>query len=271
VLSEIDLDRAEALTVELADWAITRIGRDRPAPEETSTKAHLADWVTRVDVAVEAHTRQVLERVFPDHAVIGEEMGGDEPDDDRPRWYLDPIDGTTNFVHGLPGYTFSLALADTGGLAAGVVADPSTGDVFRARRGLGARRNDALISCSTTTTLLGGVVLMELLGYELWTGQTELLTSLADTGCVTRILGSSALTISSVAAGRAAAACFGNANPIDVAAAVLIAKESGARIVAGAGIHPVLAGPLRASRRGLLVAAPGVTDEVLGLWAGPPH
>jgi myo-inositol-1(or 4)-monophosphatase len=269
VLSEDDLDRAEALCLEVAQWAIARIGRNRPAAADTSTKADLADWVTNVDVAVERHTRERLAHAFANHVVIGEEMGGTEPGDGRPRWYVDPIDGTTNFVHGLPGYTYSLALADDGGLATGVLADPSTGDVFRARRGRGAWRNETRLRCPPTTNLVGGIVTMELANYRLWPGQQDLMAALEETKCVTRIIGSSALTIASVAAGRAAAACLGGANPIDVAAAVLIAAESGARVVPGAGVHPVLGGSPRVERTGLLVAAPGVADEMISLWAGP--
>lgn len=255
----------------LGRWAISEVGRRRPEAAGVRTKAHAADWVTSVDVSVERHAREVLAEEFPGHAVVGEELGGEDPADGRPCWYLDPVDGTTNFVHGLPGYSFSLAVADEAGLAAGVVAVPFTGEFFSAVRGQGAWLDGERLACSPAETLVGGMVLFELAGYRIWPGLPELMAGLEERSCVVRVLGSSALTLASVGAGRAAAACFGGCHPIDCAAGVLVAREAGARLIAGSDVHPAFRGnseDMSAARPGLAVAAPGIAGEVLQIWGG---
>src|SRR5690606_35568940 len=113
-------------------------------PANATTKAHPVDWVTSVDQAVERHVRQELVARFPDHQVVGEEYGATaRPAGGAPAvtWYLDPIDGTTNYVHGVPWVAFSLAAADERGAVVGVVADVHRGEVFSAIRGGGSFRN----------------------------------------------------------------------------------------------------------------------------------
>lgn len=247
---------------DLARWAMER---NRSRPEEVSTKSGPSDFVTSTDLAIERHVRDVLEAAFPEHAVIGEELGGAEPGDDRPRWYVDPIDGTTNFVHDLPGYTFSLAVADESGLVAGVVADSSRAELYRARRGGGATLNGRPVQASSATSLTGGAFTTELRNCVPWPGLTDLMERLGSVGCVTRILGSSALSIASVGAGRADAGIISHAHPIDVSAAVLIAREAGARIVVGTGAHPVYHGEVRLPGSTLVAVAPGVAGHLLDL------
>lgn len=268
VLSERELAHASEVAVELGRLAIKEVGRRRPEPAEVSTKADPADWVSVVDVSLERRAREVLAEEFPLHGVVGEEFGGEEPPGGGPRWYLDPIDGTTNFVHGLPGYSFSLAVADEAGLAAGVVAVPFTGELFSAVRGQGAWLGHQQLACTQATTLVGGIVLVELAGYRIWPGLGELMARLEQRACVVRVLGSSALTLASVGAGRAAAACFGACHPIDCAAGALVAKEAGAHVVAGRDTQRALGGDIRAARAGLAVAAPGVVGEILQIWDG---
>lgn len=246
----------------LARWAMAT---NRSRPQDVSTKSGPADFVTDLDVAIERHVRDVLGATFPDHAIIGEELGGDEPADDRPRWYVDPIDGTTNFVHGLPGYTFSLAVADDAGLAAGVVGDSSRNELYQAQRGAGTTVNGQPVHVSAATTLTGGALTTELRNCVPWPGLTELMEHLGALGCVTRILGSSALSVSCVGAGRSSGAVISHARPIDVAASVLIAREAGARIVVGEGSHPVYRGEVRLPGSILVAAAPGVAGALVEL------
>ena len=266
MLGQRELGRASELAIELGRWVIDEVGR-KPASTSPTTKAHAADWVTNVDVSVERRAREVLAEEFPSHAVVGEELGGTDPPLGRPCWYVDPVDGTTNFVHGLPGYSFSLAVADEEGLAAGVVAAPFTGELFWAVRGEGAWLGGQRLQCSPAKTLVGGIVLVELAGYRMWPGLVELMVRLEERLCVTRVLGSSAYTLASVGAGRAAAACFGGCHPIDCAAGVLVAREAGSRVITGFGAHRVFPADMSASRAGLAVAAPGVAEEVLEVWA----
>ena len=252
MLSEIELDACMELVDELAAFALDRIVADRPGADQIATKANDADWVTETDLAVERHVREAIAARFPEHRIVGEEFGASGDDEARASWYVDPVDGTTNFVHALPFSSFSLVVVDGEGAAAGAVADPYRREVLSAVRGRGAFLNGTPTRCTDTTTLTGGIFLTELTMQSLWPGQTVLMGSLAREGCVTRILGSNALSLASVGAGRALATLIGRFNLVDCQAGALIARESGADV--------------RFERGGILCAAPGVTDEVLQLW-----
>lgn len=107
-----------------------------------TAKANPFDWVTDTDRTLERHTRRVLAAEFPDHPVVGEEYGADAGADRAPmRWVVDPVDGTANYVAGLPWCAYSLALVDDAGPAVGVVADPGRGQIYAAARGRGFRAN----------------------------------------------------------------------------------------------------------------------------------
>jgi myo-inositol-1(or 4)-monophosphatase len=127
-------------------------------------------------------------------------------------------------------------------------------------RGRGAYRGDERIHCSSTDTLVGGIFLTELTMQSLWTGQAALMQSLAEAGCVTRIMGSNALSLASVGAGRTLATLIGQFGPIDCIAGSLIARESGATVRSLSGRDVPVEG------EGLLCAAPGVVDDLMRLW-----
>jgi myo-inositol-1(or 4)-monophosphatase len=266
-----ELCDCEQLALALADYAVTEVRGRRVLAEERSTKAGPSDWVTVVDIGIEHHVRQELRAAFPDHAIVGEEFGGtSEFAAGAPLWYVDPVDGTTNFVHGLPWSSFSLALADDEGLVLGVVADPHRGEVFRAVRGSGAWVNHEPVSRAPGTGLVGGLVLSELKGTACWPGFTELVCELSRRECVTRVMGSSALSLASLGAGRATGVVLGGFDPIDVGAGVLIARESGAVIRAGRAASLVLRAPGEPSGDWLghdllLAAAPSVVDELVDI------
>jgi myo-inositol-1(or 4)-monophosphatase len=118
-------------------------------------------------------------------------------------------------------------------------------------RGRGARRNGEEMRCAEAETLTGGIFLTELTMQSLWNGMTTLMGSLAQAGCVTRILGSNALSLASVGAGRALATLIGQFGPIDCHAGTLIAREAGAAV--------------RFEGETVLCASPGVVDELVGL------
>jgi len=115
------------------------------------------DIVTQTDRAVEAAMLAQLERAFPDHLIIAEESAGGaalrRPPGDRYVWYLDPLDGTTNFAHAYPQFAVSLALAEGCELLFGIVHDPIRDETFVAQRGRGATLNGAPIRCSSTDAL----------------------------------------------------------------------------------------------------------------------
>jgi fructose-1,6-bisphosphatase/inositol monophosphatase family enzyme len=256
VLSGAELDACAALLSEVARRAMERIVAERPRPDQLATKTSPADWVTETDVAVERLVREAIEARFPTHRIVGEELGCSGDDDAPATWLIDPVDGTTNYVHGLPVSAFSLCVADDEGPAAAVVADPYRRDVLSAVRGRGAFRNGRPTRCSAATTLMGGIVLTELTAQSLWDGMTELMASLADAGCVTRIMGSNAFSVAAVAAGHAVATVIGRFNPGDCLGGALVAAEAGA-VVAGPW-PPVEGEPL-------VCSAPGVVAEIRGL------
>jgi myo-inositol-1(or 4)-monophosphatase len=199
-----------------------------------------------------------VSRQFPEDAIVGEELTNVPTGTGRPVWYVDPIDGTTNFVHGLKWCSFSLAVADSAGIALGVVADPWRRELFVAPRGQGARVNAAPMHYRDDVSLEGGLVLTELLGPGPWPGMTALLEDLGRSGCVARILGSSALSLANVAAGRAAGLVLGGAHPVDVAAGVVIAREAGAVVRVGAKAARALGPDELGAGAALVASAAGV-------------
>src|SRR5579875_94535 len=238
-LGSEELDARVPAALELARYAVS-VMRDQSARSEARWKGW-ADWVTTADVEIEAHVRDVLGERFPGDAVVGEELPGEAGANGQPTWYVDPIDGTTNFVYGLQSCAFSLALVDSAGVGLGVVADPWRDEVFQATRGRGAYANGIRLHCGQDKSLEGGLVLTELKGPKPWPGMTQLMERLGQLGCVTRVLGSCALSLANVAAGRASALVLGSAHAIDLAAGVLMAQEAGAAMLVGAGVEPVLA------------------------------
>lgn len=251
MLSDRELDECAAFADELARWAIDRIVADRPRADQISTKSNEADWVTQTDLDVERHVRDAIAERFPQDRVVGEEYGAAGSAEPRAEWFVDPVDGTTNFVHGLPWSSFSLAVRDDDGPAVGTVADPYRREILAAVRGRGATRGGEPTRCSDAQTLVGGIFLTELSMQSLWQGQSELMAALAAAGCVTRIMGSNALSLASVGAGRAVATLV-DFNLVDGQAGTLIARESGAQV--------------RFEGSGVLCVAPGVADELTRLW-----
>jgi myo-inositol-1(or 4)-monophosphatase len=260
VLTDGELTEALELATGLARQAVTRIREQRP--QRVSAKLGAADLVTEVDVAVERMVTQAVLQRFPDHRVEGEELGWSRGGSGVPTWHVDPIDGTTNYASGLPWCSFSLALADERGGVVGVVAEPYRGEIFTAVRGRGARRNGSVIRCAAADSLSGTVVVTEWNGHLPWPGMFEMISALSLRSCTVRVMGSSALSLASVAAGRAAGAVLGSYHDVDDLAGLLIATEAGAS-VRGRG------GGGRPDSGGVLVAAPGVAAELALCWGGP--
>lgn len=255
----IDEQTAEWVRVarELAEWAnaFTRTAR----PTGLRTKAHAADLVTEVDLAVEQHVREVVAQCFGDeHLVVGEEMGGhSEPG--RPTWYLDPVDGTTNLANQLPWTSMSLALAVDGEAVVATVAQPALGHVFLAARDLGATLDGEPLDVRRRESLSGATVLTELDAHRAWPGMTGFLDALAARHATPRVMGSGTLACAGIAAGWAAAGVVHRSSPIDHLAVMLVAREAGAEVCdwAGRGLD-------FPDGEGLVVAAPGIVHEVLG-------
>lgn len=254
-MTEIDLREALAFASALAADASNMIRSTRP--QRVTTKDNPADLVTEVDVAIERHTRDAISARYPDHGVDGEELGAPAKGTAF-TWYLDPIDGTTNYVNGLPWSSFSLALADADGPLLGVVADPYRHEVVTAARGLGATVDGVKVRCSDATELAGTTILTEWSGHSPWPGMHKTIDEIVGAYGTIRIMGSSALAITAVALGRASVAIIGNCHAVDDMAGTLIAQEAGARI---GGRHAAEPGP-----DGILVATPKVFEQARALW-----
>ncbi|WP_137718438.1 inositol monophosphatase family protein [Methylobacillus flagellatus] len=115
------------------------------------------DFVTEVDHAAEAAIIETLKDAYPDHGFIGEESGDTNVDADNV-WIIDPLDGTTNFLHGLPQYCISIALQQQGQLTQAVVYDPNRNDLFTATKGRGAFLNDRRIRVSNRAKLQDSLI-----------------------------------------------------------------------------------------------------------------
>jgi myo-inositol-1(or 4)-monophosphatase len=196
------------------------------------------DLVTAADLEVEREFRHLIEQRFPSHTVLGEEQGSGPPSREaRPgaarfRWIIDPIDGTTNFAHGLALFCTSIALEIDGRVAVGVVYDPMSEELFTAERGSGARLNGAPLRVSPCERLLDALLCTGF-PYSIHDERQRLVnvfSAFLGEGQGIRRLGSAALDLCYVAAGRLDAFWEVHLHPWDMAAGALIVEEAGGRV-----------------------------------------
>lgn len=212
------------------------------------------DLVTEMDLVIERAFRAMIGERFPSHAVLGEEFEETGDREARPRfcWVLDPIDGTTNYAHGLPIFCASLALEIDGVAVAGAVYDPTRRELFTAEKGHGAWLNGAPLRVSGSATLIDSLLVTGF-HYDIQRDSTELIelfgAFIARARAVRR-LGSAALDLCYVAAGRFDAFWEHKLQPWDVAAGALIVEEAGGRVTTIDG------GPFQ-SRTGSVLATNG--------------
>jgi myo-inositol-1(or 4)-monophosphatase len=196
------------------------------------------DLVTQADLASQAAVRDVILAAFPDHAVLGEEeqLGHDPAESAEYRWIVDPLDGTTNYVHGLPFYCVSIALEHRGELLVGAVFDPNRDECYTAAAGGGAWCNGRPIAVSRTQRLADALTVAGF-PYELRADSPdmELFVDLAPRCRSVRRTGSSALNLCYLAAGRFDLFGCYSTKPWDVAAGVLIAAEAGGVVTGPTG------------------------------------
>ena len=192
------------------------------------------DLVTAADVAAERAFRELIAARFPDHSVLGEEQAGGVPrqSETRCRWIVDPLDGTTNFAHGLALFCVSIALEIDGRVEVGVVHDPIADELFTAERGGGARLNGERVHVSSRATLLDGLLCT---GFpysirERPERQVEVFAAFLGRARAVRRLGSAALDLCYVACGRFDGFWERHLHPWDMAAGALIVEEAGGRV-----------------------------------------
>jgi myo-inositol-1(or 4)-monophosphatase len=126
-------------------------------PDQVNEKAR-NDLVTAADLASEEAILRAIRSRFPEHSILSEEAGRSAPTDGGPTWIIDPLDGTTNFVHGIPQFAISIAVAVEGRIDFGVILDPCKNDLFSAARGHGARWNGVTCRVSERAGLSGALV-----------------------------------------------------------------------------------------------------------------
>lgn len=214
------------------------------------------DLVTEVDLAAEAAVREVLAREQPGVPVLAEEGGGARQA--ATRWIVDPLDGTTNFVHGFPAFAVSLALQVDGALVAACTYDPLRDELYAAAPGTGAWMDDRRLRVSSTPTLADSLLLTgfpydrrERAEYYL-----RFVRAAIEATQGIRRAGAASLDFAHVAAGRADGFWEFGLRPWDVAAGSLLVEEAGGRVTDMEG------GPLDLDRPRLL-ATNGLIHEAL--------
>jgi len=186
------------------------------------------DFVTQVDDAAEQAILDVVRKAYPAHGILAEESGASAGDGEYV-WIIDPLDGTTNFIHGFPQYCVSIGVQRRGALAHAVVYDPPRNELFTASRGGGAFLNDRRIRVSKCArldeALVGtGFPFKELTRLDLYTRQ---LTHLMKSSAGVRRAGSAALDFAYVACGRLDAFWEMGLSAWDMAAGALLVQEAG--------------------------------------------
>lgn len=219
------------LAVAVATRAAERVRERAGAPDlRVDTKSTATDPVTEVDREVEALVVEALLAARPDDGVVGEE-GADRTGTSGVGWIIDPIDGTVDFVYGIPGCNVSVAATVDGAVVAGAVVDPLHGDVFAAARGHGATRGGTPISCTAVAdpalALIGTGF-----GYDPdeRARQAQVLAHVLPRVRDIRRIGAAAVDLCWVACGRLDGYYERNLRAWDWAAGALIAEEAGARV-----------------------------------------
>ena len=229
-----------------------------------ATKSSPTDMVTEVDRAAEARIVTALRAARPRDGIVGEE-GTSVDGTSGIRWLIDPIDGTTNFLYGLPGWAVSIAAADEDGPVAGAVAVPGFADLFSAARGHGAHHDGHVIRCSDKAHLDTALVGT---GFSYQPGrraeQGMVMTAILPRVRDIRRFGAASVDLCFVASGRLDAYYETGLAPWDLAAGELIARE------AGAAVSDLDGGPVQAGS--ILACAPALHGPFVELLraVGPP-
>ncbi|MGQ0722366.1 MAG: inositol monophosphatase family protein [Candidatus Eiseniibacteriota bacterium] len=249
------LDVAEKAAREAGDVLLGFVGK----AFEVRHKGDV-DLVTQADRASEDRIVRIVRERFPDHAVLAEEGGGTPARRDAEfLWVVDPLDGTTNFAHGLPIWSVSIGVLRHGAPFAGVVLDPSRGECFRAQRGEGAWLDGRRIRVSDSAAL-DRALLVTGFPYDVRSSPVNnldhferfLLRSRA-----VRRLGSAALDLAYVACGRFDGFWELKLHPWDMAAGALLVEEAGGRVTRFGGE------PLDVFGEEIVAAPPGLIQAML--------
>jgi myo-inositol-1(or 4)-monophosphatase len=187
------------------------------------------NFVTAADRRAEAIVHEELAKARPDYGFLGEEGGAHEGADKSHRWIVDPLDGTTNFLHGIPHFAVSIALERNGAIVAGLIYNPANDDMFIAERGKGAFLNDKRIRVASRQRLADAVVACGLPHYgrgDLTLARYEIAAAQQHYAGLRRY-GAAALDLAWIAAGRLDAYWERDLSPWDMAAGMILVREAG--------------------------------------------
>jgi myo-inositol-1(or 4)-monophosphatase len=221
------------------------------------------DLITEVDQQSEEYLLAEIRRRFPDHNIVAEESGGVEHNSEH-TWYVDPIDGTTNYAHGLPIFSVSIGYVYRGEPILGVVFNPISDELFSAERGKGAWLNECSIHTASRTELEKSLLVTGL-PYDRFTNPDNNLDNVRRFALRSRgirRLGSAALDLCFVAAGRVDGYWEIRLEPWDLAAGMLIALEAGAWVTKRDGSQNMLERPCS-----VVAANPGLHPAMLAVLA----
>ncbi len=219
-----------------------------------------SDLVTAADRASELHIVTRLREAFPGHGIVAEE-GNNEEMRSAYRWYVDPLDGTTNFAHGFPIYNTTLALEKDGELIAGVVYDGTRNEMFSAEKGGGAYLNGERMTCTTVARIEDSLYATGFPSRRRHQNiNIHFYYQLAMISHGVRRGGSAAIDLAYVAAGRLEGFWEFGLNPWDMAAGKLMVEEAGGFVTDMHGGPHVLSSPH------ILATAPGVQAPTLKLF-----
>ena len=224
----------------------------------THTKSTPTDLVSEADVAAEKLIREALSRARPDDGILGEE-GSDSPGTSGLRWIVDPLDGTTNFLFGIPQWCVSIAVEDGSGTLAGVVFDPMRDECWAAVRGDAATLNGAPLQRPQRAGGLAAALVCTGFGYDadVRAAQAASVTRLLPRVRDIRRLGACALDLAWTAGGRFDAYYERGVKLWDIAAGELIC--------ASAGLHTRRLEPAPPAEGGILAAPAALADEIAAL------
>ena len=218
------------------------------------------DLVTEADRASEQLVIERLRSHFPSHSIVAEEGGGHTGSSDY-CWYVDPLDGTTNFAHGFPMYNVTMALEHAGELVAGVIFDPERNEMFSAERGSGAYLNNRRIRVSKVTRIEDSLVATGFPSKKRHQDvNVHFYYQLAMITHGVRRAGSAALDLAYVASGRLDGFWEFGLKPWDMAAGVLLIEEAGGKCSDMTGAPAALRG------KHLLADNGAIHDAMLGLF-----
>lgn len=264
-----DPDSLLALAVDAARMAGVLLAERvrRGGEQEITSKSTPTDLVSEADIAAQGAIRELLRRRRPDDGFLGEERGDEEDGSSGLTWVVDPLDGTVNFLFGIPQWCVSVAVRDAEGTVAGAVYDPNRDELFTATRGgrpglLGPSGEIELAGPRHREPRLATAMVATGLAYDarVREAQAKVLARLVPRVRDIRRFGSAALDLSWTAAGRYDAYFERSVKPWDIAAGALICERAGLSVLE-LPVHDHLPW-------GILVARPELAEPLLELVAG---